>query len=118
MESFDSLSEELRTEERTGQAVTVGRIEDLPPGRGATVELPDGSELALFNVDGKFYATENFCPHKGAPLAEGSLCGHTIQCDWHGWQFDVRTGRCLTTTSGDIEAFEVSIEDGWIRVVV
>ena len=118
MESFDSHSEELRTARRTGQTVTVGRVEDIPPGRGATVELPDGRELALFNIDGTFYAIENFCPHKGAPLAEGNLSSHTIQCDWHGWQFDVRTGRCLTTTSGDIETFKVLLHEGIINVVL
>jgi len=66
-----------------GQMIVIGRIEDLPPGRCATVELPNGNELALYNVDGEFYATENSCPHHGAPLAEGKLCGHVIECGFH-----------------------------------
>lgn len=118
MQSFDSRFGGFKKPERTGQAVSVGRAEDVPPGRCATVELLDGRELALYNIEGEFYAIENFCPHKGAPLADGNLCGHTIECDWHGWRFDVRTGQCLTTTSGDIEAFEVLIEDGLLKIVV
>lgn len=69
---------------------------DLPPGACTSFELPDGNELAVYHVDGEFYATENFCPHKGARLSEGTLCGHIIECGLHGWQFDVRTGECLT----------------------
>jgi nitrite reductase/ring-hydroxylating ferredoxin subunit len=79
--------------------------------------LRDGSELALYNLGGEFFAIENFCPHKGAPLADGRLCGHTVECDLHGWQFDVRTGECLTNKA-DLEAYEVVIEDGQIKVVI
>jgi len=102
---------------REGNKVTVGKAEDVPAGRGATVELLNGAELAIFNVDGKFFATENFCPHRGAPLADARLYGHIIECDWHGWRFDVRNGDCLTTDC-PIESYEVVIEDGWIKVVV
>lgn len=118
MQSFDSNLEETRKPERSGQTVAVGNFDDLPPGRSATVELLDGRELALYNVDGEFFAVENSCPHKGAPLVEGILCGHTLECGWHGWQFDVRTGKCFTTTSSNIEIFEVLIEDGLLKVIV
>ncbi|HEY0408226.1 MAG TPA: Rieske 2Fe-2S domain-containing protein [Pyrinomonadaceae bacterium] len=100
---------------RTGQLVTVGRVEDVPAGRGATVELLDGTELALYNIDGQFHAIENFCPHKGAPLADGRLCGHIVECDWHGWRFDTRTGSNLTNGL-DIESYTVVIEDGLIKI--
>ena len=107
----------FRKPQREGKLITVGRVEDVPPGRGATVELLNGTELALYNVDGQFHAIENFCPHKGAPLADGRLCGHTIECDWHGWRFDVRTGEGLTNGI-DIESYEVVIEDGLIKIIV
>jgi nitrite reductase/ring-hydroxylating ferredoxin subunit len=58
--------------------------------------LPDGNEVAVYNVGGEFYATDNFCPHRGARLTEGVLCGYIVECGLHGWQFDVRTGECLT----------------------
>ena len=118
IKSFDSKFANAKRPRREGQLVTVGRVEDLPSGRGATVELKDGTELALYNINGEFYAIENFCPHRGAPLADGNLCGHTVECDWHGWRFDVRTGTCLTNVDGGIEAYEVIIEDGWIKIKV
>ena len=88
---------------------------DLQPGSCISLELPDGSELAVYNVNGEFYATENFCPHRGARLTEGILCGHIIECGLHGWQFDVRTGECLTVPER-IRTYEVVAEDNQIKI--
>lgn len=117
MQSFNSRFSNFKKPKREGRAITVGRVEDVPPGRSATVELLDGAELALFNINGEFHATENFCPHKGAPLADGRLCGETVECDWHGWRFDVRTGRCLSNASA-VESYQVIIEDGLIKILI
>ena len=117
MRSYSPKFGNLKKPAREGRTITVGRVEDVPPGRGATVELLDGTELALYNIDGEFHAIENFCPHKGAPLADGQLIGHTVECDWHGWRFDVRTGHCLTNASM-VESYTVIIEDGLIKIQV
>ena len=117
VQSFNSKFGSFKKPQREGQLITVGRVEDVPAGRGATIELLNGTELALYNVNGEFYAIENFCPHKGAPLADGHLCDHTVECDWHGWRFDVRTGQCLTNRSA-VETYEVVIDDGWIKIIV
>ncbi|MDQ1593202.1 MAG: nitrite reductase small subunit [Pyrinomonadaceae bacterium] len=118
MQTFDSAYQNFKRPARTGALVTVGRVEDVPPGRGATVELDGGAELALYNVAGRFYAVENFCPHRGAPLADGNLCGASVECDWHGWRFDLSTGACLNRPDAHIQSYEVRIEDGWIKIVV
>jgi nitrite reductase/ring-hydroxylating ferredoxin subunit len=118
MQSFEPEQTNFKRPARTNELVAVGRVEDLPEGRGATVTLRGGAELALYNVEGSFYAVENFCPHRGAPLAEGNLCGATIECDWHGWRFDLRTGACLTNAGSAVETYEVIIEDGWIKIRV
>jgi nitrite reductase/ring-hydroxylating ferredoxin subunit len=100
MQSIDTHNTNSEQPLDARRAVDAGRVEDLPDGNCKTVELPAGHELALFNINGEFYATENFCPRKGAPLAEGTLCNHVIECDWHGWQFDVAQAsalRCLTS---------------------
>ena len=117
MQSFNSKFGNFKKPQREGRAITVGRVEDVPSGRGATVELLDGTELALYNVGGEFHAIENFCPHKGAPLADGQLCGHIIECDWHGWRFDVTTGHCLSNATA-VESYPVIIEDGMIKILV
>ena len=117
MQSFNSKFGNFKKPQRQGQTITVGRVEDVPTGRGATVELLDGTELALYNVGGEFHAIENFCPHKGAPLADGQLCGPIIECDWHGWRFDVRTGHCLSNATS-VESYPVIVEDGMIKILV
>lgn len=110
--------ENRRKPKRSGKKTTVGKAEAVPPGRGATVQLKDGTEVALFNVEGKFYAVENFCPHKGYPLADSRLYGNIVECDLHGYRFDVRNGECFTTKSCSIESYEVIVEDGLIKILV
>ncbi len=95
----------------------VGTINALRPGACITFELPDGNELAVYNVDGEFYAIDNYCPHKGAPLSEGTLCGHIVECGWHGWQFDVRNGECLTVRDR-IRTYRVVVEGELIKLVI
>jgi nitrite reductase (NADH) small subunit len=116
MQSFEPEPESRTRAARTGELVSVGRADQLPAGRSATVTLANGAELALFNVEGELFAIQNSCPHRGSPLAEGNICGHAVECDWHGWRFDLRTGACLTHTSDAVETYEVIIEDGWIKI--
>ena len=106
MQSFD-----------TKQTFIVGRIDDFPPSACISFELPDGSDLAIYNVDGEFYATENSCPHKGAPLSDGTMCGHIVECGLHGWQFDVRSGECLTVPER-IKTYCVKVEEGLVKVEI
>jgi len=101
----------------TQHAVDAGRADDLPAGTCKTIDLPEGRELALYKFDGDFYATESFCPHQGARLADGILCEHMIECELHGWQFDVRTGECLTVTER-LKTYDVVVEEGLIKVLL
>jgi nitrite reductase/ring-hydroxylating ferredoxin subunit len=110
--------ENKRKPQRTGKLVTVGKVENVPSGRGATVKLKDGTEVALFNINGKYSAIENFCPHKGYPLADSRLYGGIVECDLHGWRFDVSTGECFTKKDCSLENYEVVIEEGWIKILV
>jgi nitrite reductase/ring-hydroxylating ferredoxin subunit len=114
MQSFDTDTAPSAAPRET---FVVGGIDDLTPGAFIGVELPGGDELAVYNVDGEFYATENFCPHKGALLSEGSLCGHVVECGWHGWQFDVRSGECLTVRE-KIRRYPVKVEEGLVKIEI
>ena len=53
----------------------------------------DGRVLAVFNVEGTYYALDGICPHQGGPLGKGQLNGCVVTCPWHGWQFNVATGQ-------------------------
>jgi nitrite reductase/ring-hydroxylating ferredoxin subunit len=117
MQSFNTHDSAAEQSEQTPENVKAGCVEDLPEGSCKTIELSGGRELAVYHVNGEFYATDNFCPHKGAPLAAGKLCDHVIECEWHGWQFDVRTGECLTVTE-KISTYEVVVEEGLIKILI
>ena len=117
MQPFDTNSPDSDQLVKPKIRVHAGRAEDLPEGSATTIEFSNGRWLGLYNVNGEFYATENSCPHQGAPLADGFLCEHVIECALHGWQFDVRTGECLTVPE-KIETYEVVVEDGLVKVLV
>jgi len=93
-------------------------VTDLPEGGKQVFEVGDRL-VALFRVDGRFYAIDDMCTHDGGPLAEGSLEGHTIICPRHGARFDVRTGRVLSMpATQDIASHEVKVEAGDVLVRV
>jgi 3-phenylpropionate/trans-cinnamate dioxygenase ferredoxin component len=75
--------------------VRVAKVSDLSDPGKALVEVDDRL-IALFHVDGQFFALDDVCTHDGGPLAEGRLDDHTIACPRHGAKFDIRTGKALT----------------------
>ncbi len=88
--------------------IKVAKKADISPGTGKTV-VANGKEIALFNIGGNFYALSNKCVHKGGPLGEGELDNSTVTCPWHGWEYDVKTGQCLTTPVS-VETYPVKVE--------
>ncbi|NIP84880.1 MAG: Rieske 2Fe-2S domain-containing protein [Planctomycetales bacterium] len=92
-------------------------VADCPPG--TCLEAVAGERvIALFNVTGKFYALDGVCPHQGGPLGRGTLEGQTVTCPWHGWQFDVCTGRCRLSPSVVQPTIPVRIEEDVVLVQV
>lgn len=116
-QQINANDEDLVQPEKPGAGLPAGNIADFPNGSATTVRLPTGVELALYNISGEFYATESLCPHQSAPLATGILCEYVIECDRHGWLFDVRTGECLTVPE-KIKTYEVVVEEGIVRIVL
>ena len=72
----------------------VAMTDEIAPGQARRVEV-HGKRLALFNVDGSFYALDDTCPHRGGPLSEGAIAGEEVTCPWHGSKFNIRTGEVL-----------------------
>ena len=89
--------------------VKVGQTSDVPSGEGKTFEI-EGKGIAVFNVDGTFYALDNTCCHRGGPLGEGYLEGQVVTCPWHGWRFDVTTGQSPVNPAGKVPAYPLKIE--------
>jgi nitrite reductase (NADH) small subunit/3-phenylpropionate/trans-cinnamate dioxygenase ferredoxin subunit len=97
--------------------VTVAKIDDIPPGTGKTVDV-HGVWIALFNVDGAFYAVDNTCPHAGGPLGEGHLTGDVVTCPWHGWSINVKTGERPGNPNFAVACCPVRIEGNQVQVAL
>ena len=75
--------------------VKVAKTDEIAAGQGKMVEV-SGKKIALFNVEGSFYAIDDTCTHRGGPLSEGSLDGKEVTCPWHGAIYDVTSGEVLS----------------------
>lgn len=91
--------------------VEVATLSQLREQSTAQVEV-DGREIALFFIEGVVHAVDNTCIHRGGPLCEGRIDGTVVTCPWHGWRFDLETGRCLDVPKAGVERFEVKVEGG------
>jgi nitrite reductase (NADH) small subunit len=95
--------------------VAVGRVDDFPSGKMRKVTAGD-RDIAVARVGDDFYATQGACLHLHGPLGEGRLDGCVVTCPWHGWQYDVRTGKNEFDLAIQLETFEVVVEDGEVKV--
>jgi nitrite reductase/ring-hydroxylating ferredoxin subunit len=89
--------------------VKVANIDEVAEGQGRVVEA-EGRTLALFNVEGSFYALDNACAHRGGPLGEGDLEGRVVVCPWHAWRWDVTTGRNANNPAVTMACYPVRVE--------
>ena len=91
------------------------QVSDLPEGSAQSVDVA-GSKVALFHVDGKFYALADACLHRGGPLGTGHVEEGRVTCPWHAWEFDVKTGACQTTEGARQKSYPVKVEKGEVYV--
>ena len=99
------------------QFVKVARRSDLDPGKGM-LAIVNGVRVALFNCDGSFYAIKGVCPHMGGELWEGLLTGEIVTCPWHGWRFNVTTGKSPGVEVVAVRRYEVKVDGEDVYVAV
>lgn len=97
------------------ESVRVARVSEMPPGSSKIVVVL-GHPVALFNVDGTFYAVSNVCLHRGGPIGEGSLDGVTVTCPMHGWEYDLRTGANLANPLARLKTYAVRVDGDYVHV--
>jgi len=97
--------------------VRVAAAGDVPPGSGRRVDV-GGYRIALFNVNGTFYAVDDVCTHEEASLSEGPLSGEIVACPKHGSRFHVPTGRVLSLPAvRPLNTYEVKVEGGEVLLL-
>jgi 3-phenylpropionate/trans-cinnamate dioxygenase ferredoxin subunit len=96
--------------------VKAARAEELPSGSRRVVDV-DGVAVAVFNLDGDYFAIEDTCPHDGGELASGELQGEEIVCPRHGARFNLRTGAVTAPPAySAVASLPVRVTDGWVEV--
>jgi nitrite reductase/ring-hydroxylating ferredoxin subunit len=95
------------------EKIKVAEVSELESGDRKHVELK-GREITVLNVDGSFYAVENFCPHMGGPVGNGPLGDDdgqdVIMCPFHEWRFDLETGNVIFPSKMRVMSYDVSLE--------
>ncbi len=118
-----------------GRIVVCAASELLPGEKRVVQDTQMGLSIGVFNIDGEFFALKNVCPHLGAPLCLGSvhathrpspvfefrpdLAGRVLRCPWHGWEFDIITGKALYDADSRVASYACAVdENGDIVVTV
>jgi len=111
----------------------VALVEAIPPGTFKIVKIENRS-IGVYNVKGTYYAVHNYCPHQGAELCKGPVGGTTLEsqvyefiygrdqeilrCPWHGWEFDLKTGKSLFNEKVRTRSYPVVVENGMVGIVI
>jgi nitrite reductase/ring-hydroxylating ferredoxin subunit len=98
-----------------GEFKTIANKNEIPLGQGKIFEI-DGNSIAVWNLNGNFYAFQSVCPHRGGPVGEGEMEGNVITCPWHGWSFDVTTGVSPINPAAKLTCYQVQVEGDQIKV--
>lgn len=99
-----------------GTWIDVASVDELGPGDRRVIDL-DGVPVAVFNLEGEYFAIKNECTHDGGELASGELEGEVIICPRHGARFSIRDGSVLGPPAyEDVRTFEVRVADGKVQV--
>ena len=114
----------------------IGPAEQVAEGERLVVELK-GKEIAVFQVEGEYYAYVNWCAHQAGPACEGNITGtveaeydgdsggleveyckqgEILNCPWHGWEYDLTSGECLSRQGVILPQYDVEVEDGDLLV--
>jgi nitrite reductase/ring-hydroxylating ferredoxin subunit len=98
--------------------IKAATTDELADQQAKLVEL-EGQKIALFRVDGAFYALSDTCTHRGGPLSEGEVEGTEVTCPWHGAKFDLRTGAVLGPPAPQgVKSYQVRVTGADIEIEV
>lgn len=105
---------------------------DAVPDGGHAVVTVEGRSIGIYRLGDSYYAINNYCPHQGAPMCAGLVSGTTlpsgvyeyeygnageiIRCPWHGWEFNIRTGKSLFSEKIWVKTYQVTVENGRVYV--
>jgi len=98
--------------------VRVAAVSEVPPGRSLAVRV-ERENVVLYNVDGRIYASRDFCPHAGYELSKSAFRGKYVRCSLHAWEFDVTNGEYTGNPAIHMKCFPVQVrgDEIWISLL-
>lgn len=116
----------------SNRKLVVCHRDELPPGQNKIIQEGKLS-IGVFNIGGKYFAVKNICPHAGAPVCQGTVHathqpsevgefdpvfkGRILRCPWHGWEFDIPTGKALYDDKSRVATYPVEVDEAGMVVV-
>lgn len=99
--------------------IRIAHCRDIPLREGRAAKV-GSREIAIFNLGDRFLATDNRCPHKSGPLADGIISGTTVVCPLHAWKLSLETGKGVNgpSVSSCVETFPTRVESGVVFVSI
>jgi len=132
-QAFDVVRQGPTKVVRDGRRLTVCHKDELPPGQKKIITEGKWS-AGVYNIAGSYYAIKNVCPHAGAPLCKGTVHathqpsdvgefdpayhGRILRCPWHGWEFDIPTGKGLYDRKSRVATYPVVVDEQGMVVVI
>ena len=97
--------------------IIVAKTNEIKPNQIKQVSI-DGKDIVVINIDGSYFAINDTCTHAGGSLSEGKVEDSILTCDWHGAQFDCKSGKLVKFPAkiNDLESYSVVIESDTIFV--
>lgn len=96
--------------------ISLCQAAEVQTGKAIKIEK-DGLTLAVFNIDGEYFVTDDACTHGPGSLSEGEIDGEVVECDFHNGAFNVRTGEPVAAPCMiPLKTYQARIEAGEIRI--
>jgi nitrite reductase (NADH) small subunit len=92
------------------ELVRICSLEELPAEGHAKEVSVAGKAVCIARVHDEVAAMDNVCPHRGGPLAEGLIENGKVVCPWHAWEFDPKSGECLTVSGTKVDIYRIQVQ--------
>jgi nitrite reductase/ring-hydroxylating ferredoxin subunit len=99
------------------QRIKMGKLSELSPGQSIEKRIL-ARRIAVFNVDGQLFGIESDCKHMKASLQKGKVQNDVVTCPWHHWQYDLKTGQCLTVDKFKLKTYPVEVDGEDIYLIL
>ncbi|MGR3178664.1 MAG: non-heme iron oxygenase ferredoxin subunit [Candidatus Anammoxibacter sp.] len=96
----------------------IANVNDLNDGEAKKIEF-DGKAIALFKIDGNYFATDDTCTHEKASISEGEIDGDIVSCPHHGARFDIKTGQALSLPAMfPLKTYQIKVDGNDIKIAL